>query len=177
MANQSPKTQIPSQSPSEFKKYTVEMVVVTRLYAPHLSSVEFIKKKEIKEIIECYKKDSDLSEEDLESLTHLDRGFPRDIMCRPYLSVAPVSGALREIAPDAIVRGDPIILPKDRIAIEVKTTPKYRMMSEYLEPVRLQFTAIARLPKDLENKPLQLKIGGGSAKGYGLTIVTFKPEQ
>jgi hypothetical protein len=161
---------------NEFKKYTVQLAVITRIYGPHLSSIEFIKKKQVNYIIECYKKQESLTEEDINLLTHLDRAFPRDAFCRPYLPMSPISGALRELAPDAVVRGEPIILPKDRIMIEARVTPKYRMMSEYLDPVVLQFTAFAKIPKEFENKQIQLKIGGGSAKGYGLSMITFKPD-
>ncbi len=162
---------------NEFKKYTVELTVLTKLYAPNLSSVEFIKEREIQNLIECYKRNNNISNDDLELLKHMDRAFPRDLLCRPYLSVAPISGALKEIIPDAIVRGDPVFLPSDKIMIEAKVTPRYRMMAEYLEPVKMQFTAFAKLPKDFENKPINIKIGGGSAKGYGFSIITFKPEQ
>ncbi len=162
---------------SEFKKYTVQLVVVTRLYSPHLSSNEPTKKKQVSYIIECYKKQEDLSQESIELLTHLDRAFPRDVFCRPYLAMSPISGALRELAPDAIVRGDPIILPKDRIMIEARVTPKYRMMAEYLDPVILQFSAMAKIPKEFENKQIQVRIGGGSAKGYGSSVITLKPDQ
>jgi hypothetical protein len=164
-------------SKNEFKRYTVQLTVVTKIYAPHLSSIEFVKKKEINNIIECYKKQENLSDDDLEILTHLDRGFKRDIFCRPYLPASPVSGALRDVISDAVVRSDPIILPKDKILIETKITPHYRMIAEYLAPVTLQFSVVAKIPKEYENKPIPIKIGGGASKGYGSSIIIFKPEQ
>nr|AHA92085.1 hypothetical protein [Los Azufres archaeal virus 2] len=161
---------------SDFKEYTIQLTVVTRLYAPYLSPLEFIRKKEIQSVLECYKKHENPTEDDLEVLSHLDRAFRRDFFCRPYVPMSMLSGALREVSPEIVVRGEVLILPREHVLVESKITPHYRMTAEYLEPTMLEFNAVARLPKELEGKPLQIRMGGGAAKGFGSAIVVFKPE-
>jgi hypothetical protein len=161
---------------ADFKEYTAQLIVTTRLYAPYLSPIDFIKRKEIESVIECYKKMEKPTDDDLEILRHLDRAFRRDYFCRPYLPMSVLSGALREISSEVIVRGEALILPRDHVLVESKITPHYRMTAEYLEPAMVEFSVTAHLPKEIEGKTLQIRMGGGASKGYGAAIVTFKPD-
>jgi len=164
-----------SDKQNNFYLYDTTITVRRHIYAPYLSTVKILRKKQIEKITECYKQQYGDDEDLLELLQHIDNAFRRDSSCKPFLGGEIISAGLRSIGyGNAIVRGI-IYIPPENVLIESRiVTLKEKVStwnSEYIDPgTEIKAKLQINLP-DL--KTAQIYIGQKRSKGYGLTDINF----
>jgi len=163
----------------EFKPYKVELLIQTPYIAPALSPLKFVKKRQIEFIAECYRKQG-VSDDDIETLKHLDRAFERDAECNAFIPGTVLSGALMN-APgnnSVIIKGQ-INIPKEVIAINAKQvtlggSQTSVMIYEYL-PSGTKLSGVVSINAEIP-KLLTVVLGAYRSKGYGKALLTFTPQ-
>jgi len=158
-----------------FYIYDVTIEVVRPWYAPFLSDLKPVKKKQLDMLKECYAKFYDDTSV-IERVTHLDSAFHRDSECMPFVDGGVMSGALRSIGyKNAIVRGV-IYLPVDSILIDTRSvsvgTKRTAFNGEYVMPTAVVNAKLQINMTDLTTA--QLYVGQRRSKGYGMINAKFK---
>lgn len=156
--------------------------VVTRIMAPSLSDFSLTKRAMINYAINCWKKYvKDLTDDDIEVLSHLDRVFKRTGMfsgkvqsalpeCMPYIPGTSLSKSFRQTLKDQsiVVKGF-LLLNYDNIGVDVEYRETGAETYEFVLEGSVLETVI-RLNKKLPEE-FVINLGAKKDKGYGIVNV------
>lgn len=161
----------------DFQISKIELLIDTPYIAPLLSPVKMMKKAQIARLLECYKKQG-ATDDDLETLSHIDRAFERDSECNAFIPGSVLSGAVRQALNNrnATIKGM-IIIPKDAIIVSAKNEDiggeRKPMFYEYI-PAGTKLGGTISINVTIPPN-LRVRFGAYQQKGYGSAIVNVTP--
>jgi len=159
-----------TMSMSIMHKVNLQIYVITPVYAPALSPIDVMKKRQIELLLKCY---NDLSDKEKETVKHIDYAFKRDALCRPYLNPSVISSVLRQNDhKNAIFRGT-ITIPKESIVIDVRSVVVNNKVTIVTEEYIMPGTIItgSGTVNIIPPSQLHVNIGRMREKGMGEVII------